>query len=81
MSKNHLRFVLDNFHLMKIKWLLGDIRQMQYIMAAFYSPESDDSDKQMLYSINKNILNMKDVIKEMQTQIDHINQNQNINRN
>ena len=63
MSKNHLRFVLDNFHLIHIKCLLGDIKKMSYIMTAFYSPEIDDSDKQMIHEMNDNIDSMKGALK------------------
>ena len=82
MSKNHLRFVLDNFHLIHIKFLLGDIKNISYIMTAFYTQDVDNSDKQMIHEMNENINNMKgafkqimNIQKEMQKEISEISRN------
>ena len=49
MCQNHLKFVMDNYHL--LSFAFGDIRKVRYIITAFYAPEIENADKQAFENI------------------------------
>lgn len=43
--QNHLKFIIDNFHLIKLAF--KDIKEVKYIIVAIYSPEIQDKSNEI----------------------------------
>ena len=61
MTQNHLKFVIDNYHLIKLAF--KDIREVKYIVTAFYSQQVADADEDKI--MNEDVNQLKDGVQKL----------------